>query len=168
MKNNSSEYFYASISTTAFEAYTLQIQVHYRKSGLRCLAMIQYDTCKNAPDKHITYLGHDEDDSQEVNLELLDEDLGREEQPDDDHRVEKFDTENLIQFTSNIKENKMVTQKFLSIVECLGEEPMDLDGDSEEIMKTEEEMTRDKPSGTSTANQNHYSSKCLDSLQQNW
>lgn len=36
---------------------------------------------------------------------------------------------------------------------------MDLDGESEEIMRSEEEMTRDKPSGASAANHNHYSSK---------
>lgn len=36
---------------------------------------------------------------------------------------------------------------------------MDLDGESEEIMRSEEEMTRDRPSGASSANHNHYSSK---------
>lgn len=45
------------------------------------------------------------------------------------------------------------------IVEWLGGEPMDLDCDSGEgIMKSDEEMGRDKPSGAGS-NHNHYTSK---------
>lgn len=46
------------------------------------------------------------------------------------------------------------------IVEWLGSEPMDQECDSGEgIMKSDEEMGRDKPSVAGSINHNHYSSE---------